>query len=583
MQFTKSARCLLVAAGLAAASMTTTASAQTAFTYQGVLEEGGSPVTGLESIRFRIYDAPTGGTLFGETTQNVDVTDGVFAAELNFGTLDTINPASAWLEIAVSTGPGTFETLGRQTITAAPFAANTRGLNVDSSGRLSVGTTSHSDILHIAGTNARILTESTGGFFSGVRSRVAGKEFFTGVDTFPGAANGGAGWHVFDNTGAGRLLALLPNGNFGIGVSIPQARLDVAGGALFDANVGIGTDTPDRALVVRSNSGVMLGLEGPSSPGLRIASDNSNALGTSWSMFQDSASGDLIFRDSFDGITRMAIDSVTGNVGIGNTDPNFPLTIESDSAGNSIGLRSNAGGSDWHFDFGPNNLDIVESGVASRITLNDGGGVFVNGGNVNVPGRTIFGTQFGGVSATTQIFGRNSETFAMVVGDPTGIFRLSVNNNGAVATQCGIICASDERLKNDIANLESPLDKIMALRSVTFTWKDETLAKRGTQLGFVAQEVQQVLPELIGETPDGMLGVDYASLTSVLTGAVQEQQAEIESMQAQIAALQAQMESLQSQRSMVGASMVWPVLLGGGIVGGLAVIRRRHISSANKA
>ena len=568
MQFTKSARCLLVAAGLAAASMTTTASAQTAFTYQGVLEESGSPVTGLESIRFRVYDAQTGGTLFGETTQNVDVADGVFSAELNFGTLDTIDPASAWLEIAVSTGPGTFETLGRQKITSAPFATNTRGLNVDSSGRLSVGTTSHSDILHIAGTNARIMTESTNGFFSGVRSRVAGKEFFTGVDIFPGAANGGAGWHVYDNTGAGRLLALLPNGNFGIGVSIPQARLDVAGGALFDANVGIGTDTPDRALVVRSNSGVMLGLEGPSSPGLRIASDNSNALGTSWSMFQDSASGDLIFRDSFDGITRMVIDSVTGSVGIGNTDPNFPLTIESDSSGNTIGLRSNAGGSDWHLDFNSLGLDIVESGVTTRVALRDGGDILV-------PGRTRFGTLFSGVSATTQIFGRASDTFALVVGTPDSIFRFSVNNNGDVATQCGIICASDERLKEDIVDLESPLEKIMALRDVTFTWKDETLAKRGTQIGFVAQEVQKVLPELIGETPDGFLGVDYASMAPVLVGGIQEQQAQIDTMQGQIADLQAQIESLQNQRSMNGASMVWPVVIGGGLIGGLAVIRRR--------
>lgn len=518
---------VMLAAGLAAAAAAP-ASAQTEFTYQGVLENSGSAVTGTENIRFRLYDAEVGGTLFGESTQNVDVTDGVFAAPLNLGTLHTIDPDSAWLEIAVSTGPGTWDTLGRQKITSAPFATNTRGLNVDASGRLSVGTTSHLDILHIAGNNARIMTESTSGSFSGIRSRVAGKEFFTGVDTFPGAANGGAGWHVFDNTGSGRLLALLPNGNFGIGVSIPQARLDVAGSALFDGNVGI-----DGTTTIANN----VGIGGP-------------------------ASG-----------SRLQVTGANGGI--------FEVFNLAPNAGRQLlgGFFGNNAGAQMRFQrlSGGTFADIGQSPAGNfEVRVNDQSYITVEpGGDVFLPSRSRFGTTFGGVPATVQVFGRASDTFAMVVGDPSGIYRLSVNNNGAVATQCGIICASDERLKEDITNLETPLDKIMALRSVSFTWKDETLAKRGTQVGFVAQEVQQVLPELIGETPDGMLGVDYASLTSVLTGAVQEQQAQIDTMQRQIAALEAQSESMQAHRSMAGASLAWPVLLGGGILGGLAVVRRR--------
>ena len=589
MQLPNTARCLLAAAGIAAASMASTASAQvdTTFTYQGSLEDAGSPVGTPVAMTFRLFDAEVGGTLVGSVFETVTPDDGVFSVDLDFGTGPFTLNNELWLEIEVES-----TVLGRQKLHAAPFASNTRGINVSGTGRVGIGTTNQQDILHVTGNNARILTESTDGFFSGIRSRVAGKEFFTGVDTFPGAANGDAGWHVFDNTGAGRLLALLPNGNFGVGISIPQARLDVAGGALFDSDVGIGTDTPDRPLHIRTNTpvdGVM-------------TIENSNAAGFAGTYFVGPGGG----LDGYVGVTSggtstwiggdgMQIGSSTGkdvivttgnaermrirsngNVGIGTSNPDFPLTIESLANGGSIRMNSNTGGSDWHFDFTGSGLGIVETGVAERVTLRDGG-------NVNVPGRTLLGTQFGGVSATTQIFGRNSETFAMVVGDPTGIFRFSVNNNGDVATQCGIICASDERLKDDITNLDTPLDKIMALRGVSFTWKDETLAKKGTQLGFVAQEVQQVLPELIGETPDGMLGVDYASLTSVLTGAVQEQQAEIETMQQQIAALEATMESMQAQRSVVGASMVWPVLLGGGVLGGLAVARRRHANNAAKA
>ncbi|MGP1273137.1 MAG: tail fiber domain-containing protein [Phycisphaerales bacterium] len=586
---------LLLLAGLATGAAPAAAQPGTSFTYQGSLSQSGSAVDAPVDMIFRLFDLETGGIpIAAAINQTVTPVNGVFSIDLDFGTAPFVANDALWLEVVVE---GTV--LGRQKLNAAPFSINTRGLNVNAGG-----------------------------------------------------------------------------------------------------NVGIGTTNPGRALVVRSNSGPMLGLEGPSNPGLRFASDNSNALGTSWSVFQDSNSGDLIFRDSFDGITRMAIDSVNGrvgigntnpaatldvnggalisddvgigttpdafdrlsvvgdgggefnvfnlgttsgrqlvggffgnnagpfarfqrvqggnyadiglasdgdfeltindqplvtvrpdgNIGIGNTNPGFPLTIESDSAGNTIGLRSNAGGSDWHLDFAGNGLGLVETGATERVRLNDGGNVTVPTGDVIIPGGGVvargesrFGGLFDPISSTVEIFGRSQDTFALVVGTPDSIFRFSVNNNGTVATQCGVICASDERLKDDITNLESPLDKIMALRSVSFTWKDETLAKRGTQLGFVAQELQQVLPELIGESPDGMLGVDYASLTSVLTGAVQEQQAEMETMQAQIAALEAQMASMNTPRSVVGASMVWPVLLGGGVLGGLAVARRRVMGDTTKA
>ena len=108
---------VLLAAGLAAA-VASPAVAQTEFTYQGVLSALGAPVDGPESIRFRLYDAPVDGTLIGETTQNVDVLGGVFTAPINLGPLNTIDPSEAWLEVAVNTGPGTFEVLGRQKITA---------------------------------------------------------------------------------------------------------------------------------------------------------------------------------------------------------------------------------------------------------------------------------------------------------------------------------------------------------------------------------------------------------------------------------------------------------------------------------
>jgi len=60
------------------------------------------------------------------------------------------------------------------------------------------------------------------------------------------------------------------------------------------------------------------------------------------------------------------------------------------------------------------------------------------------------------------------------------------------------------------------------------------------QIGFIAQEVGQAVPEAVVGIGDGYLGIDYAKLVAVLTGAVQEQQAEIASLRARLAALDGQ-------------------------------------------
>ncbi len=89
--------------------------------------------------------------------------------------------------------------------------------------------------------------------------------------------------------------------------------------------------------------------------------------------------------------------------------------------------------------------------------------------------------------------------------------------------------SSDERLKQNIAQLgaTNSLTSIEALNPVSFYWKDPT---NGTQqqLGFIAQDVQQIFPELVGRTaptaltPDGTLTLNYLGLIAPLVKAVQE-------------------------------------------------------------
>jgi hypothetical protein len=58
---------------------------------------------------------------------------------------------------------------------------------------------------------------------------------------------------------------------------------------------------------------------------------------------------------------------------------------------------------------------------------------------------------------------------------------------------------SDERLKNNVQNLENGLNIIEQLRPVSYTW-NENMGRKGNDFGLIAQEVEKILPELISET-----------------------------------------------------------------------------------
>jgi len=96
--------------------------------------------------------------------------------------------------------------------------------------------------------------------------------------------------------------------------------------------------------------------------------------------------------------------------------------------------------------------------------------------------------------------------------------------------------ASDERLKNVTGEIENALYKVSQIRAVEFTWKADSLNKQN--VGFIAQEVQAVLPEVIDTDTDGHLGVRYAEVTSLLLAAIKEQQALIQSLTTRITALE---------------------------------------------
>ena len=106
---------------------------------------------------------------------------------------------------------------------------------------------------------------------------------------------------------------------------------------------------------------------------------------------------------------------------------------------------------------------------------------------------------------------------------------LTYNPSTNILTAGQFNATSDIKLKENITTIESGLDKVCQLRGVEFDFK----SNGQHSLGVIAQEVEQVLPDLVSEV-DGTKTVAYANLTAVLIEAVKELKAEVAELRARL-------------------------------------------------
>jgi len=142
----------------------------TGFTYQGRLEHDGEPIDGECAMAFRLFDAPTDGIQMGETiSETVSISEGRFTQVLDFGDGVFIGDAR-WLGIRVMCpGDADFADLGRQELTAAPYAtyalqASTAAIasNVETG----VITPTHLHGITDSGANGEVLASDGSGSFT---------------------------------------------------------------------------------------------------------------------------------------------------------------------------------------------------------------------------------------------------------------------------------------------------------------------------------------------------------------------------------------------------------------------------------
>jgi len=94
-----------------------------------------------------------------------------------------------------------------------------------------------------------------------------------------------------------------------------------------------------------------------------------------------------------------------------------------------------------------------------------------------------------------------------------------------------LACSSDQRLKKNISPMGNELANIMQLQSVWFNWNAEA-SGTSAHPGFLAQDVQKVMPEIVSTDPDsGLLSIGYSDLVPYLVAAIQQQQGEIATLQ----------------------------------------------------
>ena len=89
---------------------------------------------------------------------------------------------------------------------------------------------------------------------------------------------------------------------------------------------------------------------------------------------------------------------------------------------------------------------------------------------------------------------------------------------------------SDRRLKQNIHTITNPIEKVSALRGVNF----EFIKDGKKQIGVIAQETEKIIPEVIGECPDGYKTVQYGNIAGLLIEAIKEQQKQIDELKEKI-------------------------------------------------
>ena len=103
-------------------------------------------------------------------------------------------------------------------------------------------------------------------------------------------------------------------------------------------------------------------------------------------------------------------------------------------------------------------------------------------------------------------------------------------NPGSNMKAHAFVTYSDGRMKKNIKQLDTALDTVQKLRGVSYDWKSDG----SSDIGFIAQEVAEVVPSLCHGSEEGGYALDYPSMNALLVEAVKQQQQQIKALSAKV-------------------------------------------------
>lgn len=466
-------------------SCATAAAQTTGFTYQGSLNNSGLPANGNFDFEFKLFDSASGGTQLGATVSrnNITVTDGVFAVLLDFGAA-SFPGANRFLEISARVSGTTGITIlaPRQPITSTPYTI--RSLSAANADTATNSATAN-NALQLGGVNASQFVQTNDPRMSDARNPLPNSTNYIQNRTTPQtSANFNIGG---DGTVGGTLTGGVVSASTQFNLGLNRVLAKVGANNLF-----LGT------LAGRDNGGERNTMLGDSAGKSNIGEENT-MIG--FVAAQDSVSGSF---NTFVG-SRAGLNNITGFT---NTTLGYRADLGSTNLVNATAIGANA---------------FV--GQSNALVL----------GSINGVNGATATTDVG--IGVTQPARRLDVNGNIRVGSTTAVFGCVEDRDGTVIAG---VCASDLRFKKDVKPFGNVLNSFSKLRPVNYFWRadefpDQHFGQKRSY-GLIAQEVEEVFPDLVTTDDKGFKAVNYTKLPLYTIQAVKEQQAQIEAQAKEIAA-----------------------------------------------
>lgn len=373
-------------------------------------------------------------------------------------------------------------------IPAINSSADATAITIDSSENVGIGVTSSiAADLHVKGTGTVAKFEGTGGSgFISISDSDDGTIGFIGVD---------AGKLKFQTSGSSYSdkLVIDTTGRVGIGTTSPGVSLDIS-----QTNARIKVQDGTNQLNIGLWDGANHRVEGDANRKILITSYHSDGI-----HLGANGSSHLVIKG--------------GKIGIKNTTPNYPvhiidggntaMYIEGDQTGYTQGAICIAGDTSDTSGYRGQGMYMFNHGADTTWYI---GGVYTASDRFDI-------CRKGSTTSFDESAAQSTYSLA------------TFSNSGNLSIDGTLTENSDVSIKDNVQNLSNQLDNINALRPVEYDRNDKLKAGEH-EIGLIAQEVESLLPDLVGER-NGLKTLDYSRLSVILLKGLQELSAKVTALE----------------------------------------------------